>query len=196
MIRNTTFVVVDTETTGATAAQDRIVEIGAVKVVNGEIVDTYQTLLNPKRLIPHNVIQIHRITDNMVINEPFFEDIIGEFLEFMGGDSVLVAHNLEFDRGFINEELKRIGHMPLPNQGLCTLKLSRKVFPDFRKYGLGHLSKTLGIELSNAHRALADSMATAEILLRIFDELENQGKTTLKDINLKRLKQESTLSLF
>jgi DNA polymerase-3 subunit epsilon len=86
--------------------------------------------------------------------------------------------------------------MPLPNQGLCTLKLSRKVFPDFRKYGLGHLSKTLGIELSNAHRALADSMATAEILLRIFDELENQGKTTLKDINLKRLKQESTLSLF
>lgn len=197
MIQDTTFVVVDTETTGATATDDRIVEIGAVKVRNGEIIDTFETLLNPERFIPHNVIQIHNITDDMVKGAPLFKDVVDEFMTFLGGDSVFTAHNLDFDRDFVNAELGRLGHDHISHQGLCTLKLARRTFPDFKKYNLRSLSRTLGIELSNAHRALADSLATAEILLKMFHELEQQGKHRLADINLKSIPQPvGTMSLF
>jgi len=197
MIQDTTFVVVDTETTGATAANDRVIEIGATKVINGEIVDTFHALINPERFIPHNVIQIHGITDDMVKDSPIFKDVVDGYLNFLGENSVFTAHNVEFDRAFIDHELMRIGLDKMSHQSLCTIKLARRVFPDFRKYNLGALSQTLGITLSNAHRALEDSMATAKVLIQIFQELEKQDKRTMKDINLKSIPQPaSTLSLF
>ncbi|MDZ4244819.1 MAG: 3'-5' exonuclease [Candidatus Gracilibacteria bacterium] len=197
MIKDTTFIVVDTETTDATGAHDKIVEIGAVKVRNGEIIDTFHTLLNPERFIPHNVIQIHHITDSMVADAPLFSDIIDKFAEFMDEDAIFTAHNVEFDKAFINQEFIRIDCSPMPHQSLCTLKLARKVFPGFRRYNLGSLCDSLGIELPNAHRALDDSMATAKILLKIFEKLEKDGVTTLKDINLKSIpKVTQTLSMF
>jgi len=197
MIRDTTFIVVDTETTGTVGATDKIIEIGASKVRNGEIIDTFHTLLNPGVLIPHNVMQIHNITDSMVAMSPSFADIVDEFMDFMDRDAIFTAHNVDFDKDFINHELKRIGKCPLPHQSLCTIKLARKVFPYFKRYGLGFLCDSFGVEIPNAHRALDDSLATAKILIKMLEELEAEGMIHLKDINLRSIpKAVPTLSMF
>ena len=196
MIHSTTFVVVDTETTGSTAAQDRVIEIGAVKVRAGKILDTYQTFLNPERFIPHNVMQIHNISDMMVKDAPTFGVIADELLSFMGEESIFTAHNVEFDREFLNYEFQRIGYPRLIHQPLCTLKLARKLFPDFKKHNLVSLAETLRIPHPHAHRALDDSITTARILLLMFDQLSREGKTRLEDINLKSPLRVPSLSLF
>lgn len=197
MIQNTTFIVVDTETTGAVGATERVIEIGATKVRNGEITDTFHTLLNPERFIPHNVMQIHNITDPMVTAAPLFKEIADAFLDFMGDDGIFTAHNADFDKDFLNHELKRMGYATLKHQSLCTIKLAKKVYPGLKRYGLSSLCETFGILRPSKHRALDDSIATARILIRMFDELEAAGTVTLKDINLKSLPAMSpTLSLF
>lgn len=197
MIQNATFVVVDTETTGTTGATDRIIEIGATKVRNGEIVDTFHALLNPQRFIPHNVMQIHNITDRMVSESPVFSDIAENFLSFMGENGIFTAHNVEFDKDFINHELRRIGLNPMQNQSLCTIRLAKKVFPGLRRYGLTALCERFGIERPNAHRALDDSVATAKILLRTLTELETANVIMLNGIGLKSLPiTAETISMF
>lgn len=196
MIKSTTFVVVDTETTGSTPALDRVIEIGAVKVIDGKIVDKFHRLINPERYIPHNVFQIHNISDEMVENAPIFEQIADEFLDFLGMNSVFVAHNVDFDKEFLNYELSRLKKPRLQNQSLCTIKLAKKIYPDLRKYNLSSLASNLGIPLKNAHRALDDSETTANILLNMFIELANSGKHDLSDINLKPIQSDNRLELF
>lgn len=197
MIQDATFIVVDTETTGATGATDRIVEIGATKVRGGEIIETFSTLINPGRFIPHNVMQIHNITDNMVIDAPSFADVANDFLKFMGESGVFTAHNADFDKDFINHELRRIGYTPMYHQSLCTIKLARKVYPHLKKYGLTYLCDVFDIKRPSAHRALDDSVATAKLLIKMIKELEGSGMVSLKDINLKSLPvKTATLSMF
>ena len=125
-ISRTPFVVVDTETTGTSPSVDRIIEIGAVKIINGEMVEEFEQLINPGTLIPSRITRLTHITNGMVFDKPPIDIILPPFLDFLG-DAVLVAHNLSFDVGFLNAELNRMDAHPLDNTSLCTLRLARRL---------------------------------------------------------------------
>ena len=159
------YVVVDVETTGGRGDQHRVTEIGAVKVRNGEIVDRFQTLLNPQRTIPAGITRLTGITEAMVADAPIFADVADEFEGFMQ-DAIFVAHNVDFDYGFISREFKRLGR-PFRYPKLCTCSSMRKLYPGHRSYSLAALCDNYEIELRQHHRALCDAEAAAELLLLI-----------------------------
>ena len=167
-----TYVVVDVETTGGRGERHRVTEIGAVKVRGGEIVDRFQTLLNPARSIPPDIIRLTGITPAMVADAPVFADIADRFREFMG-DAIFVAHNVDFDYGFIAGEYRRLGQR-FRHPRLCTCASMRRLFPGHRSYGLAALCASFGIALEQHHRALCDAEAAAELLLLI-----NEKRTML-----------------
>lgn len=182
MISKTTFVVVDLETTGLHAGLDSIVEIAAVKVVNGEVVGEWDSMVNPGVFLPLETTQITGITTEMVQDSPSFEDIVDDYLNFTGGDSVFVAHNVDFDREFLNKQLEKMQRAIMPNPYLCTFKLAKLVHPNLSKYSLGSLCTTFGVELPQAHRALHDARATAQLLVKFLKVLQNGGLKELKDV--------------
>ncbi|MEH2487111.1 exonuclease domain-containing protein [Bradyrhizobium sp. AZCC 2230] len=156
------YVVVDIETTGAWSNGDRITEIGAVKVRNHEVVDEWHTLLNPQRPIPAKIVQLTGITNEMVRNAPVFAEVAESFMEFMG-DGIFVAHNVNFDYGFIVYEYERVERrFRFPK--LCTCAGMRRRYPGHKSYGLGKLCEIYGIELDNHHRALCDARASVHLL--------------------------------
>jgi DNA polymerase-3 subunit epsilon len=159
------YVVVDVETTGGRGEHHRVTEVGAAKVVNGEIVDRFQTLLNPQRSIPPNIIRLTGITPAMVAEAPCFADIADDFEAFMEG-AIFVAHNVEFDYGFIAREFARLGR-PFRYPRLCTCASMRKLYPGHRSYSLAALCANYDIPLKQHHRALCDAEAAAELLLLI-----------------------------
>ncbi len=171
LVSESTFVVVDTETTGGSPGTDRLIEIGAVKVCAGEVVDRYSTLINPMRAIPSRITRLTGISTAMVFDQPPAEAVLPDFRDFLG-DSVFVAHNLGFDWRFIDAELDRAGMQPLRNDGLCTLRLARRVLRGLRSKGLSSLSDHYGIRISRRHRALDDAEATAIILTRLLASIE------------------------
>ncbi len=159
------YVVVDVETTGGRGEKHRVTEIGAVRVRNLEIVDKFQTLLNPQRSIPPSITRLTGITPAMVEEAPYFSDVADEFAEFLDG-AIFVAHNVEFDYRFIRAEFQRIGRrFRMPK--LCTVASMRRLFPGHSSYSLKALTDTYGIELRSHHRALCDAEAAAELLLMI-----------------------------
>ncbi|MDJ0749055.1 MAG: exonuclease domain-containing protein [Woeseiaceae bacterium] len=162
---NQAYVVVDVETTGGKGENHRVTEIGAVKVRNGEVVDRFQTLLNPQRTIPPNIVRLTGITPAMVEDAPYFMDIADDFAEFMG-DAIFVAHNVEFDYGFISREFARLGRS-FRHAKLCTCSSMRKLYPGHRSYSLASLCQQYEIPLRQHHRALSDAEAAAELLLLI-----------------------------
>lgn len=159
------YVVVDVETTGGRAQQDRITEIGAVRVRGGQIVDQWTSLINPQRRIPSRIVQLTGITNQMVASAPTFADIADDFRDFVG-DAVFVAHHVTFDYGFIRAEFARLSEM-FRYPTLCTVVGTRKYFPGLPSYSLGNLTRHFGIELSDHHRALPDARATAQLLMRV-----------------------------
>lgn len=165
-----TYVVVDVETTGGRGESHRVTEIGAVKVRNGKVVDHFQTLLNPQRSIPPNITRLTGITPAMVASAPYFFDVANDFEEFMQ-DAIFVAHNVEFDYGFISSEFKRLGR-PFRYPKLCTCASMRKLYPGHRSYSLGELCRSFDIPLKQHHRALCDAEAAAELLLLINEKRE------------------------
>ena len=170
-IADVPFVVTDTETTGTKAASNRIIEIGAVKVVGGEIVDRFSQLVNPECAIPGRIQRLTGISTAMVFDEPTAADVLPRYLDFLG-EGVLVAHNLPFDLRFLNAELARLGRPTLPNQTLCTLRLARRLLRGLRSKGLTAVAEFYGISIHGRHRALGDAEATAEILLRLLERLQ------------------------
>ncbi len=170
-IEDATFVVTDTETTGTKAASNRIIEIGAVKVQGGDITDRFQQLVNPQRSIPSRITHLTGITTGMVFEEPAMEEVMPDYLEFLG-DGILVAHNLPFDLRFLNAELNRLGHPELPNETLCSLRLARRLLPGLRSKGLTRLAQFYGINVNGRHRALGDAEATGIILKRFLRQLD------------------------
>ena len=157
-----TYVVVDVETTGGRAANDRITEIGAVKVRGGKTIAEWHSLINPQRRIPGMITQLTGITNDMVRDAPVFADIADDLATFLSG-AVFVAHNVNFDHSFIAGEYRRLErrfHAPK----LCTCASMRKYYPGHGSYGLGPLSREYGIRLDNHHRALDDARAAAELL--------------------------------
>ena len=182
MIQTTPFVVVDLETTGLEPRLDKIIEIAAVKVVNGKIIDEWNTLVNPGMFIPQITTDITGITTEMVKDSPAFIDVIDDYLAFMGTDSIFVAHNVDFDHAFLNEHLKAHNRKLMPNPYLCTFKLAKRVHPNLSRYGLGFLAESFGVELPQAHRALHDARATAELFVKFLGVLQNGGLKAVRDI--------------
>jgi DNA polymerase-3 subunit epsilon len=162
---NQTYVVVDVETTGGTGENHRVTEIGAVKVCNGKIVDRFQTLLNPQRTIPPGIIRLTGISPAMVDDAPYFIDVADTLEKFMQ-DAIFVAHNVEFDYGFVSREFARLGRS-FRYPKLCTCASMRKLFPGRRSYSLASLCRDFDIPLRQHHRALCDAEAAASLLLLI-----------------------------
>ncbi|MEF9998081.1 MAG: PolC-type DNA polymerase III [Lachnospiraceae bacterium] len=176
-----TYVVFDLETTGLSAIQDKIIEIGAVKVKDGEIIDTYSTFVNPERPIPFRITQLTGIEDSMVLAAPTITTILPQFLEF-AKDAVLVAHNANFDVGFIEQNCRYQNMIP-DFISVDTVALARVLLPTLSKYKLNIVAKALHISLENHHRAVDDATATAEIFLKFVEMLKERNITTLKGVN-------------
>ncbi len=176
-----TFVVFDLETTGFSPTKNQIIEIGAVKVVGGEIKESYQTFVNPQVPIPFHIENITKINDNMVIDAPLIDTVLPEFLAFCG-DSVLVAHNASFDMSFIIEKGKEQG-IDVRNTYLDTLQLARTLLPNQNKHTLDSVAKTYKISLENHHRAIDDATATAQIFKHMIGVLYKDDIFTLQQVN-------------
>ena len=176
-----TFVVFDIETTGFSAAEDRIIEIGAVKITDGAIVDRFSTFVNPEVPIPFEIQQLTHITDDMVLEAPKIEEALPAFLDFVG-ESALVAHNAGFDVGFIEQNCARLGRSRTFTS-VDTVGLARVLLPTLSKYKLNIVAKALNISLENHHRAVDDAAATAEIYVKFIEMLKERGMTTLKEVN-------------
>jgi DNA polymerase III subunit epsilon len=173
------YVVVDIETTGGWASGDRITEIGAVKIRNHQIVGEWQSLLNPQRSIPSRIVQLTGITNDMVRGAPLFAEVAESFMRFME-DGIFVAHNVNFDYGFIAREYERLERrFRFPK--LCTCAGMRRRFPGHKSYGLGKLCESFGINLVDHHRALCDAKAAAELLNLMNRRREEAIPSALED---------------
>ena len=175
------FVVFDIETTGFSPVSNRIIEIGAVKVVNGEIADKFSTFVNPQVPIPFHIEKLTSINDSMVMDAPVIEEVLPRFMEFCG-DAVMVAHNAFFDMSFIKENVMR-QQLNKTFTYADTLGIARVLFPNQAKHTLDAVCKTMGVSLENHHRAVDDAGATAEIFVKMIALLKEQGVENLKQIN-------------
>lgn len=171
-LKQQTFVAFDTETTGMWAPINRVVEIAAVKfsLGNGEL-GSFQSLINPRRQIPPEVIRIHGITDEMVKDSPTANQVLEQFMTFCGTDSILVAHNAPFDISFVGSELHRAGLKFGPNPILDTVDIYHRFFPGLPSYSLLNLSKHFGIAQSQEHRALSDAILVHRLVANAEDKL-------------------------
>ena len=187
-------VVFDIETTGFSQNHDKIIEIGAVKIVNGQITDKYSTFINPEVPIPYEIEQLTSINDAMVLEAPKIEEVLPEFLAFCEG-CCLVAHNASFDVGFIQKNANRMG-ITLDFTVIDTVGLARILLPELNRYKLNIVAKALNVSLENHHRAVDDAGATAEIFLKLCDKLREKEITRVKDIDkLGRLSTEAIRKL-
>lgn len=159
---NQVYVVVDVETTGGRAGLHRITEIGAVKLRAGEIIDEWQSLINPERSIPTNITRLTGITQEMVSTAPLFHEVADSFAGFMG-DAIFAAHNVNFDYGFVASEFRRLDRR-FRHPKICTCASMRKLYPGYRSYSLKNLCRNFEIDLTSHHRALCDAKAAAELL--------------------------------
>ncbi|MFK8104301.1 MAG: exonuclease domain-containing protein [Saprospiraceae bacterium] len=175
------YAIIDIETTGGKASRDKITEIAVVLHDGEQIIDRFESLVNPERSIPYNITQITGITQEMVEHAPKFYELAKKIVELTEG-TIFVAHNVRFDYGFIVEEFRRLGFSYVRKQ-LCTVRLSRKAFPGLRSYALGNLIKHFGISVNDRHRAMADVLATVEVFEKILAQ-ESGEEQALDLINL------------
>ncbi len=179
---DTTYCVFDLETTGLSYRTEKITEIGVMKIKNGEVIDTFSCFVNPEKHIPEKVTEVTNITDDMVKTAETIDIVLPKLLEFFG-DSVLVAHNADFDIGFLKHNAKVLGY-ELNNTYLDTLKLAKMLFPNYKKYKLGIIAENLGIKVEVAHRALDDVDTTVKVFNIMIDMLKEKGAKTIDDIDV------------
>mgnify|MGYP005927565453 FL=1 len=179
-----TYCVLDLETTGFSATNDRITEIGIMKVKNKEVIDEFSCFVNPGRHIPERVTEVTNITDEMVKDAETIEQVFPKMLEFLGDqeNTVIVAHNANFDVGFLKQNAKRLGY-DFDYSYLDTLSLAKDLFPDYKKYKLGKIAENLGIKVEVAHRALDDVDTTVKVFNVMIDMLKEKGAKKLEDID-------------
>lgn len=179
-----TFICFDIETTGLSAARDKITEIGAVKVENGVITDTFSTFANPEMPIPQKITQLTGITDDMVKDAPSQSEAVGAFLEF-AGDNVLVAHNAPFDTSFIAKACEDMGR-EYNYTSIDTVAISRAILTDIKNCKLDTVAKFLRLGDFNHHRATDDAEMLARIFINLCQRLtDDYGITKTNDINTK-----------
>ena len=176
-----TYVVFDIETTGFSPVNNKIIEIGAVKVTNGEIVDRFSTFVNPEVPIPFEIEKLTSINDSMVMEADTIETVLPQFMEFIDG-TILVAHNANFDVSFIRENCKR-QDIDFDYTYVDTVAIARTLLTGQAKYTLDAVAKTLGISLDNHHRAVDDAECTAEIFVKFIAMLKKDDIMTLSELN-------------
>lgn len=178
---DTTYCVLDLETTGFSAVTEKITEIGIMKVKDGKVIDSFSTFVNPEKPIPARVVEVTNITDDMVKDAETIDKVFPKMLEFIKG-SVLVAHNAAFDINFLKHNAKVLG-FEFDFTYVDTLSLAQEVFPDFKTYKLGRIAKNLGIKVEVAHRALDDVDTTVKVFNVMLQKLKERGAKTLEDID-------------
>ena len=189
-----TYIVFDLETTGFSSKNDKIIEIGAVKIQNGVIIDNFSEFVNPRRPIPYNITELTGINDDMVKDAQSIEDVLPRFLEFIG-DSIVVAHNAGFDCSFISKNCNDLG-LGFEQTIVDTVPLCRFLYPELKSVKLNLVAKHLGVKLESHHRAVDDAKATADILVECFkkikeeleiETLEELNKIFLEKVDIKKL---------
>jgi DNA polymerase III subunit epsilon len=181
-ITKLSYAVVDVETTGTRAyGGDRITEIAAVTVQNGEVTDVFETLVNPQRSIPPYVTRLTNITWDMVKDAPTFDVIAARVMDVLAG-KVFVAHNATFDWRFVCAEVHRGSGHRLSGSQLCTVRLARKLLPQLSRRSLDHLARYYGVEIVARHRAGGDAVATAHCLVRMLNDAADRGLTTWREL--------------
>lgn len=178
---DSSFVVFDLETTGLNTNTDKIIEIGAVKVVNGKIADRYSTFINPKEHISEKISKLTGIYDDMVENAPTEDEILPQFLDFIG-DSIVVAHNAGFDTAFIKKYAKA-NNIVFDNTIIDTVELGKTLLPKLNNFKLDTICEALGVSLENHHRAVDDAEATAECFVKFIEMLKDLGENTVDGLN-------------
>lgn len=178
---DTTYCVLDLETTGFSPVTEKITEIGIMKVKDGKVTDEFNLFVNPEKPIPARVVEVTNITDDMVKDAETIEQVFPKMLDFIK-DSVLVAHNAEFDIGFLKHNAKVLGY-DFDFTYVDTLSLAQEIFPDFKTYKLGRIAKNLGIKVDVAHRALDDVNTTVKVFNVMIDKLKERGAEALQDID-------------
>lgn len=177
------FIAFDLETTGLSPNQDRITEIGAVRIRNGEVTDRFDTFVDPERPIPEKITQLTGITDEMVKNAPKEAEALAAFFAFCGADAVLVAHNADFDTSFLRMAAGRHG-MPFQNVYIDTVPMCRSLLKDLKNAKLDTVAKYLKLGNFNHHRACDDAEMLALIFIQLLERLrEDTGAKTVADIN-------------
>ncbi len=181
---NTTYCVLDLETTGFSAKTEKITEIGIMKVKNGEVIDEFSCFVNPEKHIPQRVSEVTNITDDMVKDAKTIKDVFPDVLEFLGdpNNTVIVAHNANFDVGFLKQNAINLGYK-FDYTYLDTLSLAKDLFPNYKKYKLGKIAENLGIKVEVAHRALDDVDTTVKVFRVMMDMLKEKGAKTVADID-------------
>jgi DNA polymerase-3 subunit epsilon len=180
------YCIVDLETTGGSAAKSRITEIAVYKTDGQTIIDSYSSLVNPGRLIPRHISALTGITNEMVANAPAFHEIIEE-VEAITKDNIFVAHNVNFDYGFMRAEYERCGQQFIRKK-LCTVRLSRQIIKHQPSYSLGKLTANLGIKLKDRHRATGDAMATVKLFHLLLEKDQKEViNNSLKSRSLEAL---------
>lgn len=174
------YVLFDIETTGLSPESDEVVELSALKILDGEVVDEFSTLVNPGIHIPYTASNINSITDDMVKDSPTMEQVLKDFKAFIG-DSVLMGHNIKrFDLKFIQRDAVRYLGKELPNGSLDTLFIANRYLPDLESRSLESLSYHYGISYAGAHRALADCHINKKVYDCLLKEMENPSEAAKK----------------
>ena len=176
------YVVFDIETTGLSKKHNKIIEIGAVKVKDGEVVDTFSEFINPGVPIPYQIEQLTSINDDMVKDAPMYDVIVPRFVEFCG-DDIVVAHNASFDTGFVKKNAEELG-LRFDNTVLDTMTLSHILLPELGKFTLDRVCKELKVVNAHHHRAIDDAEATSKVFFKLLDMLKERDVKTMDDLNV------------
>ncbi|EGL83720.1 DNA polymerase III polC-type [Caldalkalibacillus thermarum TA2.A1] len=180
-LKDETYVVFDVETTGLSAVYNKIIELAAVKIRNGEVIDKFSEFANPHEPLTDQIVKLTGITDDMLKDAPEIEDVLRRFYDFVG-DATLVAHNASFDMGFLQVGYKKLG-LELNNAVIDTLELARFLYPDLKNHRLNTLCKLFNIELVNHHRAVYDAEATGYLLWKMISDCQEREITQLDQLN-------------
>lgn len=183
-IENSTYCVLDIETTGLSFRNDKITELAVIKYKNGKIIDQFETFVNPEMKIPENIIKITGITDEMVKDAPKKEEVIKDFLNFIGTDSILVAHNADFDIGFIKYIVEKMG-LEMNHTYIDTLILAKMLYTELSKFKQSYIAKHLNIKVEVAHRALDDVKTLTKIFKKMILKLKEDNIKKWDEIDKK-----------
>ncbi len=174
VLEDETYVVFDVETTGLSAVYDKIIELAAVKVKNGEVIDRFESFANPHHRLSATTIDLTGITDDMVQTAPEIDEVLTKYHNWVGND-ILVAHNASFDMGFLNAGYQRAGLGKAQNPVIDTLELARLLYPTFKNHRLNTLAKKFDVELTQHHRAIYDAEATGYLLIKMLKDAAEKG---------------------
>lgn len=195
-MQNTPFIVLDLETTGLSARRHKITEIAAVKVFNNQIIDKFQTLINPEVSIPRFITKLTGITNDMVKEAPVINDVLPKFKDFIG-DHTIIAHNATFDYGFLLHNFYEHDRTILNNETICTVKLANRLLPHLPSKKLSSVCEYYEITNKEAHRAMSDVLATTEVFSKFLEQLAKSNITEEREIikfnNLPRQKAQMRL---